>query len=97
MHKWWSARQARRKVTLSEVSDIDYCWSQHATLAGPYALFRYEELSFPDVTNWTDNAINIPFEVHIDRVTTRMSWQNFTEVTEVISAHPDWDFSFDIL
>lgn len=78
MHKWWSARNACRKVTLSAVSDIDYCWSQRATLLDPYTLAPCEELSFPDVINWTHNAITISFEVHIDQVTTTMSWQNLT-------------------
>lgn len=89
MHKWWSARNAWRKVTLSAVSDIDYCWSQRATLLDPYTLFQDEELSFPDVINWTHNAINISLEVHIDQVTTRMSWQNLTGVTAVSSAQTE--------
>lgn len=89
MHKWWSARNAWRKVTLSAASDIDYCWSQCATLLDPYTLFQHEELSFPDVINWTHNAINISFEVHIDQVATRMSWQNLTEVTATSSAQTE--------
>lgn len=58
-------------------------------LLDPYALFRDEELSFPDVINGTHHAINVPFEVHIDQVTTRMGWQDLTEVTTLSSPQPE--------